>query len=276
MAWPKIKNIIILILLGTNLCLLGFAVSRGIHSWQLQSQSRADAIAFLEEQGIRLNQEQIPVIMTLRRCYAARDLEQEAKVAAALLMGEVERQDRGAEVFRYYNDNGSVQFHSNGEFSAQFTPGVLPLEEEGAQAHGLQVLERLDFQGQLLKSVEEEGRQLVTFRQNWGESALLNCQAVLNYENGSLVSITSARRLMGTPEEDAEGDPISSATALMRFYNAMHATGDVFTQITGITQGYVLSATLSEFVTLVPVWRIETDIGTFQLDLMTGSASRIG
>ena len=57
MAWPKIKNIIILILLGTNLCLLVFAASRGLSDRRQQEQARANAISFLQQQGIELDEE---------------------------------------------------------------------------------------------------------------------------------------------------------------------------------------------------------------------------
>lgn len=39
MAWPKIKNIIILMLLVTNLCLLAFVGWREIRDWQLQDKA---------------------------------------------------------------------------------------------------------------------------------------------------------------------------------------------------------------------------------------------
>ena len=57
MAWPKIKNIIILILLGTNFCLLAFAVSRGVGDRKQQEQARANVISFLQEQGIEVEEE---------------------------------------------------------------------------------------------------------------------------------------------------------------------------------------------------------------------------
>ena len=54
MAWPKIKNIIILILLGTNLGLLAFSMGREARNYQLQEKARTNAIVFLQEQGIQV------------------------------------------------------------------------------------------------------------------------------------------------------------------------------------------------------------------------------
>ena len=53
MAWPKIKNIIILMLLVTNLCLLAFVGWREIRDWQLQDKALEQAVSFLAERGIQ-------------------------------------------------------------------------------------------------------------------------------------------------------------------------------------------------------------------------------
>lgn len=275
MAWPKIKNIIILILLGTNLCLLAFAVSRGIGDRQQQEQARANAISFLQEQGIEMDEELVPKTMELQPQIVRRDAEQECVLAAALLDGEVSVEARGAEVYRYYNQNGSVQFHSNGEFSARFSGDGIPVGEMELEEHGRQLLERLEFRGELLRMEQEGENYALTYREFWKEMPLLNCQATLRYEKGNLVGITAGRRLAGEPEVDNSAQQITVATALMKFYTGMKAPGDVYTQITGITPGYVVSSTLSETMPLVPVWHISTDVGTFQLDITTGTPSRI-
>ena len=275
MAWPKIKNIIILILLGTNLCLLGFAVSRGAGDRRQQEQARANAISFLQEQGIQIEEEMVPSTMELQAQIVRRNAEQESVLAAALLEGEVSVEARGAEVYRYFNENGSVQFHSNGEFSAQFSSGGLAAGNMELEEHGRQILERLAFQGELLRMEQGEETCTLTYREYWDGMPLLNCQATLHYENGNLLRITAGRRLAGEPELDNSVQQITVATALMKFYTGMKAPGDVYTQITEITPGYVVSSTLSETIPLVPVWYISTDVGTFQLDITTGVPSRI-
>ena len=88
MAWPKIKNIIILILLVTNLGLLTFTASREVRSRQLQDEARSDAIAFLQQKGIELDGDQVPRTMTLQPMLVTRDVEREGVLAAALLEGD--------------------------------------------------------------------------------------------------------------------------------------------------------------------------------------------
>ena len=60
MAWPKIKNIIILMLLVTNLCLLAFVGWREIRDWQLQDKALEQAVSFLAERGIQVDERIVP------------------------------------------------------------------------------------------------------------------------------------------------------------------------------------------------------------------------
>lgn len=276
MAWPKIKNIVILILLGTNLCLLAFTVSREARDYQLQERARSNAISFLRDQGIEVDEEQVPRSMDLMPQYVSRDVDRERGLAAGLLQGEVSVQSRGAEVYRYYNENGSVQFHSNGEFVVQFVPAALPVEQDELDEYAQETLARLGFQGQMVQNFrdEEKNRQSLTFRESWNGIPLLTCQAVVNYEDGCLVSITGGRRLVGEPEEDSASSPITVATALMKFYTGLNTLGDVCSRIDSITPAYTVVSTISDPTPMIPVWCIVTDTGSYQLDTLTGDLSR--
>ncbi len=274
MAWPKIKNIIIMILLGTNLCLLLLAVSRSIQDWTMKEQARQDAVLFLEERGIKLAEGAIPKSVKLEPMAVRRSVEQEKALAAALLAGEVVVEERGAEVYRYHNDHGSVQFHSNGEFSAQFASGFLMLDHQDMEEQARQVLKRMEFQGEYVSSSQTEDVTSLVFKEMWEGVPLLSCQATVNYRNGELTSITGGRRLVGRPEPDS-GEPITVATGLMKFYTGLNALGDVCSRIDSVTEAYIVGSTLTEPIPLLPAWYITTDTGTYQLDTMSGSLSRV-
>ena len=85
MAWPKIKNIIILMLLVTNLCLLAFVGWREIRDWQLQDKALEQAVSFLAERGIQVDERIVPRSAELPPIGMERDLEEEQTLAAALL-----------------------------------------------------------------------------------------------------------------------------------------------------------------------------------------------
>lgn len=270
MPWTKLKNIILLILVLTNLCLLALVGRQTVQSSRLQSQARENAILFLRERGVDVEDEIIPQRMELTPQMAERDLTAEAEAAAGLLQGLVTAEARGGEVYRYYNENGAVQFHSDGTFSAQLRPELYPTGGDRAAACQ-RALERLGFNGQLL---EENGDE-VTFRQIWDGAPLFSQQVTVVCQQGGVTAMNGGRRLVGKPQEDAARQTVTVATALVNFLNGVSTLGDVCNRIDGIEQGYVTSVSLSGAVTLTPVWRVTTDTGSYQLDTVSCTIVRV-
>ena len=274
MAWPKIKNIIILILLATNLCLTGFTINRQTQAAQLEKQPRAEAIAFLQERNIWIQEDIVPDAVVLKSMQVTRDKEREAVLAQSLLGENVSVESRGAEVYRYFNENGFIQFHSNGEFSARFY-GNGYLARGSIEVHSHQMLERIEFFGELVRKQTDGMKTVLTYQEFWEDASLFNCQVQVNYEAGMMVSMTGGRRLAGIPEESAQQEQITPATALMRFYNGVKTLGDTCTQVKEIIQGYIITSTITESTPMTPVWQIVTDTCTYQLDMLTGQLSRV-
>lgn len=270
MEWPKLKNIILIILVLTNLFLLGFVVQRELQDSSLQRKTLENAIQFLANKGVEVAEGQVPDRITLLPQTVERDLEREGVLAVQLLGGSVRVEAPGGGVYRYYNENGTLQFHNDGVFSGEFLPGTLPVGEDW-EAGCLALLAKLDFEGELL---ETDGTRL-TFRQLWAGQPLFNQQVTLELQDGCLVAMTAGRRLMGEPVEDTARQTITVATALIDFLNGVNALGDVCSRIDGIETGYVSAASLTGPMTLTPVWRVSTDTGAYQLDMVTGVLSRV-
>ena len=269
MEWAKLKNIILIILLLTNLVLLAFGASRRLQEAGILEQARSEAIRFLADRRVEVDEGQIPRQITLAPQTVQRDLTEEGELAARLLGGPVQAEARGAEVYRYYNEAGAVQFHSDGAFSAQLTPGI-PLEGKVRAAACQELLALLDFQGELLA---EEGDAL-RFRQTWGGGAVFNHQVTVQIEGDRVTALTAGRRLVGRPAKDESRGTITVATALIDFLNGLNALGDVCRRIDQVEEGYSAAASLSGSMALTPVWQITTDTGVYQLDLVTGEVSR--
>ena len=270
MPWSKIKNIVLVILVITNLALLVLVGGQSIQGSRLLSRAREDSIQFLRSRGVEVDESVIPQSMDLRPQIVERDLEGEERAASVLLDGPVTVQARGGEVYRYFNEKGSVQFHSDGTVSAQLEKGALSLGEDRS-AGCLALMERMGLQGSIL---EEEGDELV-FRQTWKGSPLFTQQVTLICQDGSLAAITSGRQLLGRPQEDPARETISVATALINFLNGVGTLGDVCNRIDAIEPGYAAVASLSGPTQLTPVWRITTDTGAYQLDTVTGAVTRV-
>ncbi len=270
MEWSKLKNIILILLAATNLALLSFVWSREWKQTRQLQQAREQAIAFLDSHGVESPHDQIPEYMELLPHRVERDLEQEQAAAASLLDGAVQQENGNGGSCRYFNENGWVQIQSDGSFYAQFRAGFLPLGEDREQACR-KILKRLGFDGALVKT---EGEKL-TFCQNWQGVPIFNHQVVLVCEEGELTAMTAGRRLVGTPAVSEGWEPLSVATAIFDFYNGLTGMGDVCSRVDAIHLGYVSSAELSGPAILIPVWRVDTDTGRYQLDTMTGQLTRL-
>ena len=65
MEWPRIKTMILTILLITNIGLLSFVLQRAYQGRQMQQEARENAILFLHNSGIEVDPAAIPGQMGL-------------------------------------------------------------------------------------------------------------------------------------------------------------------------------------------------------------------
>lgn len=275
MEWSRIKTIILIILAILNGSLLFFLMQRELQNQSAQREARQNAILFLRENGVSVEDETIPQEMTLLPQTVEWDREQEREAAAVLLGGEVQEQAWSDEIYRYYNETGSIQFHRDGTFQGEFVEGAFQLEGQDAAAYSLQVLEILGIQGESLSVQADSGEEdavTVVCRQLWNQVPVFNHLITLTFREDGL-SAVEGRRLTGEPALDTGQKPISIPTALFQFYHGMVALGDVCSRIESITPGYVTSAGTGPSA-LTPVWYIATDTRNYRLDTLTGELSR--
>ena len=259
MEWSRIKTIILIILAVTNVSLLGFLVQRELQVQNARQEARQNSIQFLENNGVTVEDETVPEEMTLLPQTVEWDREQAWS----------------DEIYRYYNETGSIQFHRDGTFQGEFVEGAFQLEGQDAAAYSLQVLEILGIQGESLSVQADSGEEdavTVVCRQLWNQVPVFNHLITLTFREDSL-SAVEGRRLTGEPALDTGQKPISIPTALFQFYHGMVALGDVCSRIESITPGYVTSAGTGPSA-LTPVWYIATDTRNYRLDTLTGELSR--
>lgn len=269
MEWSKLKNIILAILVCTNLALLAIVGRQEIQSNYRSHQARQEALQFLADRGVSVAEEaRIPDRIAQHPMVVERSPEREGELAAALLGDGVQIQDRGAGVYRYTNENGYLQFHSDGSLQGEFAAGAFPGDTEQAC---LDLLLRLDMTCETL----DKGEKSDTFRQRWEDAPIFNQQVTVETEGGSIRSLNAFRRLVGQPQADGSRDTVTVATALVNLYQGITELGDVCSRVDGIVPGYATATALNGPMTLTPVWRVETDTGAYQLDLVTGDLSRV-
>lgn len=271
MEWRKLKNIVLIILLALNLALAILIGTPRLSAYARESQAEREAVLFLEEKGIGVSLDQLPEGEGHQPLTAERDLQAEETMARGLLGETTIREMQGGEVYRYVSERGMIQFHSDGSFWAEFAANRFPLEGDGRGA-ALAVLEKLGFSGEIM----EEGEDFLTLRQCLEQGCLFNQQATVTWNEEGIMAISPGRRLYGTPAADAGRMSIDRATALISFYNGLSRMGDVCSRIDHIEPGYISATSLHRVMTLTPVWRVTTDTGTYQLDLVGGELERVG
>jgi hypothetical protein len=268
----KLKNIVLLLLLAVNLCLLVMVGVQERGEARSQEQTRTDMLAVLENNGIHMDRADLPQELELTPMTVERDQDSEAALAQALL-GTCRVSDLGSGRYAYESALGTAEFRSNGNFSFSFVEGAQPAEQGGEETHALAAMEQIGFTGVVLSSQTSGDQVTVTVRQTWQDLPVLSCQAALEYQGGCLRSITG-QRLMGTPQPSAErAELISAPTALLCFLREITVLGDLCSEITAMTPGYRLTTT-TESTRLVPVWYVTTDTGAYSLNALTGALER--
>ena len=192
MEWSRIKTIILMILVVTNVSLLGFLVQRELQIQNARQEARQNSIQFLENNGVTVDDEVVPEEMTLLPQTVEWDREQERESASVLLGGEVQEQAWSDEIYRYYNEAGSIQFHRDGTFQGEFVEGAFQLEGQDAAAYSLQVLEILGIQGESLSVQADSGEEdavTVVCRQLWNQVPVFNHLITLTFRGDSLAAV---------------------------------------------------------------------------------------
>lgn len=274
MEWPKLKNIIILILLLANLFMVSLVLVQERSAVRYRQQALDNAVSVLESNGIRVDRERIPDSEESEILTVARDTETEDALASALL-GECEAAELGGGRRAYESAKGTAEFRGNGNFSVSFSGGGRSARKSGGEEeHAAAVLKEIGLSARLTGRTDTDGGTVLTYCQTWKNVPIYSCAITLEYENGSLRSI-SGLRLMGTPQTAGDGgEPISAPTALIRFLNGIGDLGDVCGEIIAMESGYILTASAEE-TRLIPAWYVTTDTGTYSLNALTGALERV-
>ncbi len=265
MEWSKIKNIILLILLGLNAFLLVMVVSQEFQARQFRQETRTEAVTLLERNGITVDPSQLPPDASLPTLV----LEEETAAGETLartLLGDVTVQSSGARAV-YTSALGTMEAFSTGRFAADFADGALPLDSETPEHHAQQLLERCGIPASYLESEAKEETTQLTYRQLLGEKPVFNAQITLSYTNGALRHMEGVLLPQGSAGENLE-ETVTVATLLVRFLGQRNESGRMFSQIVSLVPGYHFSGTRP--FTLIPAWYVTTDTGSYVLSALDG------
>lgn len=275
MEWPKLKNIIILILLLVNGFLLVLVGTRYTESVQYERTALELTLVRLEARGIRVEADRLASAGDLAPLTVERDPDRELRLAQALLGGEaVQADNRGGGLYLYHSGEGELAVRAGGELSAELNGGER-WKTDHPERHAAGLLRDMGLKAEELEAARESGRTRVRFRQIWNGTAAFSCEVEFVYENDMLNAIHGTLIAAGQGTAEA-GQALNLPTALMRFSEEITAAGDVCTVIHSMEPGYRGTAqSLSGGVRLAPVWLVTTDTAKYYLDCVSGALTRV-
>ncbi len=274
MEWRKLKDLIILILLVVNGFLLVLVGARREESASYERTALEQTVQVLERSGIQVELSAVTDAGELSPMTVERDLEREGKLVRALLDENVQGSNRGGGLYLYQGGLGEVSVRAGGELSAEFEQDEHWMTDR-PEAHAADLLRGMGVEAVQTASDVRGAETVLRFRQSWNGMPVFSCEVELVYRDGMLCSLRGA--LLMAAEGTAEtGRPLTLPTALMRFSEAVGATGDVCSAIRSMEVGYRSTAqSLSGGARLTPVWRVSTNTADYYLDCVTGALARL-
>lgn len=275
MPVSKLKNLTILILVIANLLLVLLVVPARMEARQGESDLRSSLCELYGRQEIALTPDAIPDTVTLYALELKEDSAADQKAAAALLGEELTVQDDSSRYLSAFrSDLGTCSISRSGSFAAQ----LQDQPETGDLAkNSWKTLQNMGFSCADLSQPERirAGVYTVHAVQSVLGVPVFSGGLTLTYSNSRLTALegtffTGAASLTRVSDKAC----LSASDALVAFLSARYDLGWVGSAVTGMEQGYIRSETAAAAaVRLTPVWILETDTGSFQINGLTGEVS---
>ena len=274
MNWPRVKWILIVMLLAGNLLLTALYLNRREETRRAAEQFQNAFVTALSIRGVTLAPEvKNQLSSDARRLYATRDIEREETLAVALL-GQTDRENLGGRIYEYTSASGQARFWSGGQFLVEWLtrrPAEGPIEADAAK-----LLLAAGFPADPVSEIRESLNQVtITVSQRIGEWPIFDADVNLVYEDGILISL-SGKWLWGDPLPAGDESPCPVfGIALLRFTEYRAAAGAPVSVVESMRAGYLLSAyppddIPPDYICVTPVWRITADGHVYDIDAQTG------
>lgn len=273
MERSKIKTFVIAALLAVNVFFLALVISKEMDSAAIREQMKADAVQIMSQNGITINPDIIPGNINLYSYIVARDIDSE-KTLAQTILGNCSPEDQGGNIYYYSGSGGHARFRGGGEFEIFPVEGAYTSSNNVESAYSLSKVMGIGVdKGSAVISADEDG-QTVSFVCTWTGFGVFNCRISFLFENGNLTQIYG-RRLMGSPQASGDDELITAEAALIDFLNIIKQQGYICNEILSISEGYILSLSVSGEGNLIPIWRISTDTGECYINAVTGLSETV-
>ena len=276
MPVSKLKNLVLLVLLLANLALLALLIPDRVNQQRGDAALRQSLCDLYAGQQVQLDPDTVPDTVTIYSLELAEDPAGSAAAAEALLGQSMVQDDATRYQSVYRSDSGQCTISRSGSFRASLEgrPAVRDLAKDAKKT-----LRAMGFQYLSLSEPQRlrAGFYTLTATQTVLGVPVFSQGLTLTYANDRLVQLEGVFYTgAGTLTRISDQPCISAADALVAFLSARVDLGWVGSAVTGMTQGYVRSETAAAAaVHLTPVWRLETDTGSFDVNGITGEVTAV-
>lgn len=275
MPVSKLKNLALLILLLANLALLAVVVPNEVSQRQEAARQRQFLQALYAQEDVTLDPDSVPETVTLYTLQLEENPEADLLAATALLGEQVLVQDDSTRYLSIYrSQNGTCSIGRSGSFQAALEqqPEVRSIGPATER-----VLKDMGFQWHALSEPQRirPGVYTVSTAQSILGVPVFSRGLTLTWSNNTLHHL-EGDFFTGTASMARVSDQacISAADALVRFLSARFELGWMGSTVVGMEQGYLRSETAAAAtVQLTPVWRLDTDTGSFYVNGISGEVT---
>lgn len=265
----RLKNIVILILVLLNICLLALVASRSYAGHQADQALITNTTALLQRNNISIDASLLEGTSSSLVYSYTRDDTAELEFVTTLLGPITTQSDYGGGTHFYANANGSASFRSNGSFSLTMTSELY--------AENFREFVRTYCPAQYrLNTIQSDGdRTTVTATPYTDDFPVYNASITFIFEKQALISASGF--LIPSAETAPEAaETITRSSAVIYLMDHCNEEGRVCNTITEISAGYILQSTVSAPLLLTPVYRIDTNTYSYYVNSITGHVSLAG
>jgi len=266
MVWSKVKNIVILILILLNLCLLLLIVGQHLQSMRYEEETLRQTLAALSLNGITVEEDVLPDEMELPALNVTKDEEKEMRTAK-LLLGESVISTNSGGMSIHSSPTGNLSFYGGGAVVGELALNWRNLTDADSPTSVL--LKGLEIEPWSLTPGENEMEVIPLIN----GAPVFNGALALRYDGDFLVGIEGRMPGRYTPEQEQE-PTITIPTALISLLEYVTESGTVCRSVRGMVPGYYVTSSGTDSACLSPCWRVQTDTVTFYISALDGKVTR--
>lgn len=268
MERSRLKNIILLILVLVNAMMLIALASTRIQESNARKRLTSQLVAMFENNGIVLNAEKIPAELPPTGTVLHRNTNEERTMAVLFLGKSPETDNAGGGIYTYSTSRGNATFRTDGSFEITGRLGSSHIEKLCRKFCSVYGYKNLKL---TLRNGKGQGKATQYYKNG---KCIVNCTVSFLIEGDSLVSVSGTH--IPNPDSRFNGKTVSmtAATALTRFLEFHRQSGTVVSKIKRIFPCYRLKSSVSAPMSLVPIWRIVTDTGNYDVNCTTGTVTQ--